>query len=389
LGTLLKKIKNVYGRLAKKEKRGVLLPAFRTIVGESPSISFDALVDIYLCDPAARAAVDFLADQTVGTGFYTTAEDATAKAVVDEFNETVNLDDMLLRMCREVVAFGNCFWEKLEPTYLESLKILPITSVDRILRDQYGEVQGFRQTVRYGGNILDPERIIHFCWNPVDGEAYGTGILRSIAETMNLGDSESRPSFVDMKASLEKGMIEIMRKYAGPTELWKFPGLPDDKASEYASLLKSMPREGGRFVVNMPAEVEVIAVDPRSRFDAYVEHIWNQYILGLQTPLPKLFTTPGFTEASAKAAIEVAERKVMALQRFIKRVVEREVFVPVVRQAGFEPKEVQVRLNWGLPKASEMRIEDLLKAFEDEAIRKDELRKMLTKQGWELSEPTE
>jgi len=367
----------------------VLLPAFRTVFGESPSISFDALVDIYLCDPAARAAVDFLADQTVGIGFYTTAENADAKAVVDEFNETINLDDMLLRTCREIVAFGNCFWEKLEPTYLENLKVLPITSIDKILRDQYGEVQGFRQTVRFGGNILDPERMIHFCWNPVDGEAYGIGILHTIAEAMNLGNNESRPSFVEMKASVEKGMTEIMRKYAGPTELWKFPGLPDNKASEYASLLKTMPREGGRFVVNMPAEVEVIAVDPRSRFDAYVEHIWNQYILGLQTPLPKLFTTPGFTEASAKAAIEVAERKVMALQRFIKRAIEREVFASIVRQAGFEPKQTRVRLNWGVPKTSEMRIEDLLKAFEDEAIRKDELRKMLAKQGWELSEPAE
>lgn len=78
MSTLLKKIKNAYGRLVKKEKRGVLLPAFRTVTGESPSISFDSLVDIYLCDPAARAAVDFLADQTVGTGFYTTAEDADA-----------------------------------------------------------------------------------------------------------------------------------------------------------------------------------------------------------------------------------------------------------------------------------------------------------------------
>jgi len=389
LGTLLTKIKNTYGRLANKDKRGVLLPAFRTAIGESPSISFDALVDIYLCDPAARASVDFLADQTVGTGFHTTSEDAAAKAVVDQFNEIVNLDDMLLRTCREIVAFGNCFWEKLEPSYLESLKILPITSVERILRDQYGEVQGFRQTVRCGGNILSPERIIHFCWNPVDGEAYCTGILRSLAEAMSLNGTESRPSFTDMKASIEKGMTEIMRKYAGPTELWKFPGVPDDKASEYASLLKSMPREGGRFVVNMPAEVDVIAVDPRSRFDAYVEHIWNQFILGLQTPLPKLFTTPGFTEASAKAAIEVAERKVMALQRFIKRVVEREVFTLVVRQVGFEPKEVCVRLNWGVPKASEMRVEDLLKAFETAAIRRDELRKMLVKQGWELSEPTE
>ncbi len=79
----------------------------------------------------------------------------------------------------------------------------------------------------------------------------------------------------------------------------------------------------------------------QGRFDAYIEHIWNQYILGLQTPLPKLFTTPGFTEASAKAAIEVVERKVQAIQRFVKRIVERQIFVSVVSQAGIDPTEAK------------------------------------------------
>jgi len=229
--------------------------------------------------------------------------------------------------------------------------------------------------------------MIHFCWNSVDGEAFGTGILRSLAETMQLTNGETRPCYTAMKGGIEKGMTEVIKKYAGPTELWKFPGLPDDKASEYASLLRGMPREGARFVVNVPAEVEVVTVDPRSRFEGYIEHVWNQFILGLQTPLPKLFTTPGFTEASARAAIEVAERKVMALQRFLKRIVEREIFVPVVKQAGFDPVKAQIRLNWGIPEKPELTVEDELRAFELGAIRGEELRKMLIKQGWELWEP--
>jgi len=71
--------------------------------------------------------------------------------------------------------------------------------------------------------------------------------------------------------------------------------------------------------------------------------------LGGQTPISKLLTTLGFTEASANAAIEVAERHVMSLQRFTKRIVEREVFVPVIQQAGLEPKKADCRLNWGMP----------------------------------------
>jgi len=386
LSKALRKIKGFYERLKNTSKRGVFLPAWRTLTGEPPLVSFETLVNIYLQDPAAKAAVDFIADQTVGMGFYTTAEDPKAKALVDEFNEAINLDDMLMQATREIVAFGNSFWEKIEPNRLESLRILPLTSVEKILRDKFGVVQGYKQSFRYGSNLLDAEHIIHFCWNPVDGEAFGTGTLRSLAETMQLSNGETRPCYAVMKAGIEKGMTEVIKKYAGPTELWKFPGLPDDKASEYASLLRGMPREGARFVVNVPAEVEVVTVDPRSRFEGYVEHVWNQFILGLQTPLPKLFTTPGFTEASARAAIEVAERKVMALQRFLKRIIEREIFVPIAKQTGFDPVKAQVRLNWGMPEKPELTVQDELRAFELGAIRSEELRKMLVKQGWELWE---
>jgi len=362
------------------------LPAWKSSLGERPPASFESLIKIYLRDPAARAAVDFMTDQVAGAGFYTTAEVAEAKAVVDEFNESVNLDGLLLQTVRKIVAFGNCFWEKIEPEKLEDLQILPLTSIDRIQRDNYGTVKAYKQTISYGGNLLEPRRIVHFCWNQIDGEAFGTGILRTLAETLSLGNGETRPGYAVMKAEIEKGMRDIIAKHAGPTEVWKFPGISDEKASQYAALIKGMPREGARFVVNTPAEVDVVTADIRGRFDAYIEHLWNQYILGLQTPLPKLFTTPGFTEASAKAAIEVAERKVQAIQRFVKRIVERQIFVPVISQAGIDPAKAKCRLNWGTPTKPQVTIENVLKAFEQGAIRRDEMRKMLIKAGWELFE---
>lgn len=364
--------------------RGVLIPAWKASFGESPSVSFETLVNVYLSDPTARAAVDFLADQSVGAGFYTTATVSEAKTLVDDFNEAVNLDDLLMQVAREVVAFGNSFLEKTGSERLEELRLLPITSIERILRDKYGGVHGYKQTARFGGATLNPHQVVHFHWSNVNGEAFGTGVIRSLVESFRLENGEQRPSYVSMKASLEKGMVDIVRKYAGPTEIWKFPGVADERVAEYAGLLRSMPREGARFVVNTPAEVEVVSVDPRSRFDSYMEHLWNQYCLGLQTPLPKLFTTPGFTEASARAAVEVAERKISAIQRFIKRVVEKEVFAVVVSQAGFEPAEANVRLQWGLPQKPKVEINDVLKAYELGVIDVEELRRMLVKAGWEL-----
>ncbi len=378
--------------LSRLRPSGVLLPAWRENYGETPAVAFEDLIGIYLRDYAAKAAVDFLADQAVGAGFYTTVnphyvQAEKAKAVVDEFNEQVNLDGLLQVGVREVVATGNSFWEKITPDRLENLKILPLTSIEKVLRDPLGQVRGYKQTATYGGKTLAPESIIHFCWNPINGEPFGTGVLRSLAERLTV-NGETRESLISVKARLEKVMPEIFEKYAGPDELWIFEGVSDDKLAEYQRLIKGKPKAGARFVYNKPADIKTMQVDPRARFEGYIDHIINQFYLGLQTPLPKLFTTPGFTEASARAALELAERKVMALQRFLARTVEKEIFVPVVSPARLLPEKAKVRLIWGLPETPEVSVQDMLKAAELGIIRVEEVRKNLMKIAkWELWEP--
>jgi len=368
---------------------GSLLPAHVSYYGEQPAIGFDDYIEAYMKDPACKSFVDFLADQVAGMGFYTTANEAyphaeEAKSLVDAFCEHVNLDGLLQTGAREIIATGNSFWEKIEPDRLEELRILPLTSINRVKRDVYGNVRGYIQTAAYGGKTLPPERIIHFKCNSVNGEPFGTGVLRPLLEKMSL-NGELRMSFLEMKARIEQMLPEIFEKYAGPDELWIFEGISDDQLADYQRVLKSKPKAGARFIYNKPADVKTVHIDPRTQFQSYLEHILNQVYLGGQTPLPKLLTTPGFTEASARAAVEVAERKVLALQRFIKRIVEREIFTPVIEQAGLDAMEARCRLNWGISEKPEVVVADLLRAAELGLIRVDEFRGIMKKMGWELT----
>jgi len=92
--------------------------------------------------------------------------------------------------------------------------------------------------------------------------------------------------------------------------------------------------------------------------------------------------------------LEIAERKVMALQRFIKRTCEREIFYHVIQQAGFDPVEAGCRMNWGREKP-EVKLEDLIRLAEISAsygveyIRPEEVRKNLVRSGFELWEKEE
>ena len=125
---------------------------------------------------------------------------------------------------------------------------------------------------------------------------------------------------------------------------------------------------------------------PEGSEDNLVHHV-----LFLSATTHDNFTTPGFTEASARAALEIAERKVMALQRFIKRTCEREIFTPLIQQAGLDPAKANCRLNWGTEKP-EVQLKDLIRLAEISAtsetsyVRPEEVRKNLVKAGFELWE---
>lgn len=394
-------IQRIREAVSSRRSTGSLLPAYRTVYGEPKAVTFSDVMTAYTRDPSCKAFVDFLADQAVGMGFYTTVNEEyeyaeEAKQVVDEFNESVNLDGLLQIGAREIVASGNSFWLKTEPEHLENLKVLPLTGFDNpkaVVRDQYGEVTGYNYAYGDVKKSFAAEKIIHFKWNPVNFSAFGTGVLQVLLAELSF-DGETRMSFLEMKARIEKIMPEIFEKYAGPDELWVFAGASDKKLAEYQKLIKKKPKAGAKFVYNKAeADIKTVAVDPRARYEAYVDHILNQVYLGGQTPIPKLLTTPGFTEASANAAIEVAERHVMALQRFIKRIAEKEIFVQIINQAGFDPKKADYRLNWGMPEKPD--VETLLPMLANIArdrpdiISAKEFRKILIDMGLALEKAEE
>ena len=345
---------------------GVLLPAWREVYGEVKTVTFSNILTAYKKDPSCKAFVDFLADQVVGMGFYTSsatdeeyAQASKAKEVVDDFCEHVNLDGLLQIGAREIVASGNNFWLKIEPQSLENLKILPLTGFDdfkAVARDASGEVIGYNYS--FGGvkKTFPPEKIIHWKWEPVNFSAFGTGVLQVLLEELSF-NGEKRMSFLEMKARIENMMPKIFEKYGGPDELWHLPSAKAEDVNKLQSLLRSKPKEGARFVWSgkQEAKVSAVMVDPRARYEAYIAHIMGQINMGGQSPLSSLMISPNYlTKATAEAAMDLLERKVMSLQRFMKRIVEREIFTAVVKQAGLDPVKAAVRLNWGLPEKPEI-----------------------------------
>jgi hypothetical protein len=365
---------------------------------ETSEIPLAEVMKLYDRDPTCKSSVDLLAASAVKR-FYTTCAPGQEKAkdAVDNFGEEVNLDGLLHDMAVRLIACGNEFWLRLTPDRLSELIRMPIDSIDKIklssvqdLKIPY-KVESYQLKATYRvSNItgdLKPEAVLHWNVNQNYNSGYGTGLLQVLLHTLAV-NNDRRPAFAWMKAKIEKILPNIFVKYAGPDVVVQAEGMKDESFKKYESAIKNRPEEGQwLFSGAKNVSVNPVSIDPRARFEYYIDHIVNQFYLGCETPLPRLFSTPGFTEASAKAALELQDMLIDPIQRMIKRRVEREIFSVIEKQNGFDPVKGQVRLNWGTPDTPEITAADLISAAEKNLIRPDEFRKNAIKiLGWELWE---
>ena len=358
---------NLFKRISEAftHRTALFLTTTEKVMGVSPEVSFKTMTEVYLGDLGARASVDFLADQIAGMGFYTTmneeyvekSDGKTAKEIVDEFCAEHGLDELLQETAKYLVGWGNVFWWVGNPKKIEFLKLVPLEIIkdNGIKFDGDGQLERIELDWKREPPQISGDEIIHLAYNVLTAKPLGVGILQTLCTPLDVGNGEQREPFYQIKGKIHYGMAEVIYMWGAPNELWSFPGLSKDKLTEAFAQIKSLPHRGSRFVFNPPAgseaKVQPIVAERMRGLDFYVETLEDEFVLGLQTPLAKLVTKTGFTEASANAALKIAERRVLALQRFLKRDVERHLFDRVVAQAGLDPAQAQVRLNWGMPEA--------------------------------------
>jgi hypothetical protein len=398
MNSVIRKIREV---LSYAPTSGVASPNARVFFDTS-AIPLADVMRLYSRDPTCKSSVDLLAASTVGMGFYTTVDDkydkaSQAKAVVDRFCEDVNLDSLLNDMAKPLIGCGNDFWLKLTPDQLTDTLRMPIDSIQRIGLSSVphlkipDKVTGYQLLSTYGGNVgneLKPEAVIHWRLSGDIPSGFGIGLLQVLLHTLTI-DTDKRPSYAWMKAKIEKILPSIFTKYAGPDVVVQLEGQKEETIKKYESAIKNRPEEG-QWLFSGAKSVGVypVTIDPRARFEYYIDHIVNQFYLGCETPLPRLFSTPGFTEASAKAALDLQDMLIKPVQRYIKRQVEKEIFAAIVAQNGFDVSKAKVRLNFGSPQTPELVPSDLIKAAELGLVRPEEFRKNAVKFGWELWDST-
>jgi len=193
-------------------------------------------------------------------------------------------------------------------------------------------------------------------------------------------------TLLEIRDQVIENINGIMKNQSRPPVIWKVPG-PND-VDTLKTLLRKC-RETGQDPVLHPKDAidhEVIKVDNRSAYWEYVEYVDSLIFQGLHAPV--LDYLRNATEASANSMLEAIERHKEGKQRYLKRMVEHEIYEWHLRRKGWKG-EIPT-FNWGTPKTG---LEDLnidaflVKGLELGHLDRDQFYDVCKQKGLSLPEP--
>ena len=364
--------------------------------------------DKWANDPEANIAFDVLTDIIAGVGYYTEMskkkdKDHPNKKVIDDYGETVNLDEDLQEITMAMLQKGFCPVQRLEDY---DLHILPPETFF-IWQTKTGTVYRYTQE-RTQGDIIRAwqhprwKSMLKECKEAYDDKTFQEFYEYELPSDLNVGSldeiilffhrkttswrygkslTEPIGTLLDDRDQMNKDMMKAVHRWGYPIPIMQ-------TSKPKAALQKELEdREADEWILIgnvMKDEVswDTVKIDPQARFVPYIELIYYQICEGLHAPL--LLYLKNATEASATVMMESVDRLTGGIQRYIKRRVERFLFEP---QCG----DPVPRLVWGQPKTGleEIELSSIAQLVQSGAIMPNQAQDLLKKLGLDLIEPIE
>ena len=366
------------------------------LFGVLPIVHHFKLYYDYLIDPGIQNAVNTFLDQVVGVGFYITADDEKALKVLQEWFKKSKFKKKFKNCIKDSLITGNGALEKVFGTTMLGkdlfidIELVDMRIVKGINPDEEDDSIPLEWVQMHLGeeNKIPYEDTIHFKLFELSKSFLGIGLFHSLSVPQYEEDGELR-SIIDDMRTLRMSFTNIVKKHASPDRLFIYENESEDVITAEALKFKTK-RAGDVQFTNKDFIHKELTVDPRSRFERYLDMIQLWYELGTQTPAAKLQTTPGFTEASARAALELVERRIRGIQDDGKTMVEEEMFEPILDERGFDPEEVNAEFHFGQPDMPDFDLNQVITAYNSQnkkgkrLVSREEVRIMLQNSGWPL-----
>ena len=352
---------------------------------------FEAALEAYK-NPLVALAVDNIVGHVLAGGFYFRSENRQAAEKITRWAERIGLRGLLFDVIKELILTGNSFLKPIGRGESLELTRIPLSWIrprfDFVI-DENARVRvtnyylAIRAGTHYEERALPANEVIHLAWNVLDpSRPWGYGIAYQLISRQRDWNGREVPSVLEAEASLRRNLVLYLYR-AIPKRLIHIDASAQDLQTRFAPELAAALNEPTvDYITNTP--FTVTELKPNELNFSYYTIVENVLISALRSPIVKLFTTPGFTEASAREATRLYENYIDALREYIEHMLETHVFPRVTNEA-------RVELHWGQPERPDLRFADILAASRADAhnpalITREEARTILRELGWILTD---
>ncbi len=293
-------------------------------------------------DELVRRCIVVNAHFSTRGGFHTVCEEPEVKAVVDEVNRRVNLDQVLFTAQVKRSIYGCAGFEVVEDGRglpvrllgLDSRRLAPELDEDwNLVGFTYKGVRGFYQ----------PREVIYFSNLSLEADMRGLSDIEPLRAVCQARHELLRENFPEVARSLWAPFV-VLRADTG--------GLAAEEAEEVVEQLAEVAQAGRSIAVNEAVEAQVVHLSPDvTGLNNLLGKLEEAIIAGLGTPRI-LLGRPVANRATAYAELEAyVEGVVKSIQRYFKREVEAQLYARVARALGWDS---EVKHVWNPVRAQDL-----------------------------------
>jgi len=382
---------SLLGGITRKKNATIVGPS-KQLVGEFPTITFERLYEYYHGWDQIKRAMDTVHQKFMGAGIEIKSNNEAFNTFIKKWWDVAGAEKKLGEFFYSVFITGNGILEKqyTSDDRLGNIEHIPMQTIYRVFRDQYGVELKLVQIVDGVFKELDPQFFVHWMINNPDRQAFGKSEFFSLASPRPVAskvdpmtgeainpDRVLRP-LLDSQAVLQNAEVEIKQKMAKPRVLVSAVGMPRDQMQKIQLEMSDESNDQYIWMFDKPIESKELSIQGTPKFDTYGQNVEDHIDIGTGFASKVIKNASGFSYSSSQTPFDVLDQRMVDLQSQASEMIKEKIVKPIAESWGFKDfEEMEVEVSF-MPSVRRLSMEDIQKLPSD-AVSPEEKRELLKK----------
>jgi len=370
--TAFQTFNNYLSNIVRKRNASVVGPS-RQITGEFPETTFPRLFEYYHGWDQIKRSIDTMHQKFMGAGIEIRSNSEEFDDFLHKWMEVANFQKKMSDFFLSVFITGNGILEKqfTEDGRLGNIAVIPMQTIYRIFRDEFGNEVKIVQNIDGIFKELDPQYYVHWMINNPDRQAFGKSEFNTLAAPRKVSSKidpdtgeainpeRNLVSLLDAQAELQNAEVEIKRLMAKPRIFASFPGMPQQQLSKLQEELSDEASSQTIWAFDKKAEMTEAQMNAQGKYQEYGKNVDSHIDIGTGFASQVITHPGGFSYSSSQTPFDVLDQRMVDMQSDAKEMLRDHVLRPLSDSwgiANFDEIEVEIFFQ---PSVRRLTIEDI------------------------------